>query len=465
MNQTLLELAYLAAAVLFILGLRQLSSPKTAPRGNATAAGGMLIAVAATLLAQGTVGLPEILAAVLAGSFIGALVALRIEMTAMPQLVALFNGLGGAASALVAAAEVLRPRLVAVVPTTTLPIAAGVLIGTVTLTGSLVAFAKLQGLLPGGAIRSRALPAINGLLVVISLVLVGAMVGAPDQAAPLAGLAGAAALLGVLGVMGIGGADMPVVIAFLNALSGLAASATGFALSNNVLIVSGSLVGASGVILTQIMCKGMNRSLGNVLFSGFGASAPLAGAGAGAAGGDAEVQVAGHSVEEAALILSSARLVIIVPGYGLAVAQAQHTVRELADELEKKGIEVQYAIHPVAGRMPGHMNVLLAEANVPYESLKDLEDINGVFPRADVALVVGANDVVNPLARTDTSSPIYGMPILDVDKARTCMVLKRSMRPGFSGIANPLYTEPATMMIFGDAKDTLVQMVSEVKQL
>ena len=462
MSQTLLELAYLAASVLFILGLRQLASPKTAARGNTTASSGMLIAVAATLLAQGTVGLTYIIAAILVGSLIGAVLATRIEMTAMPQLVALFNGLGGAASALVAAAEVLRPHSVPLPPTTMLPVAVGVLIGTLTLTGSVVAFAKLQGLLPGGAIRNRALPVINALLLVISLVLVGAMLGAPAAVVPLVGLAVAAALLGVVGVMGIGGADMPVVIALLNALSGLAASATGFALANNVLIVSGSLVGASGIILTQIMCKGMNRSIGNVLFSGFGATPSGGGT---STGTGEEVAVTGHSVDEAALILVSARLVIIVPGYGLAVAQAQHTVRELADELEKKGIEVQYAIHPVAGRMPGHMNVLLAEANVPYENLKDLDQINPVFPQADVALVVGANDVVNPLARTDTSSPIYGMPILDVDKAQTCMVLKRSMRPGFSGISNPLYTEPTTMMIFGDAKDTLVQMVSEVKQL
>ena len=464
MNQTALELAYLAAAVLFILGLRQLSSPKTAPRGNTTAAAGMLVGVVATLVYQETIGLAGIVAALALGTVIGTLLAVRIQMTAMPQLVALFNGLGGAASALVASAELVRPRLAVPVPSTVLPVALGVLVGTVTLTGSLVAFAKLQGLLPGGAIRNRALPVANGALLVLSLILTGAILGAPDQLAFLGGLALAAAILGVLGVMGIGGADMPVVIALLNALSGLAASATGFALSNNVLIISGSLVGASGVILTQIMCKGMNRSLGNVLFSGFGAAGAAA-AGAGeVAGADAAVQVSGHSVEEAALVLAAARLVIVTPGYGLAVAQAQHTVRELADELQKKDIEVLYAIHPVAGRMPGHMNVLLAEANVPYENLKDLDEANPLFPQADVALVVGANDVVNPLARSDTSSPIYGMPILDVDKAQVCVVLKRSMRPGFSGIANPLYTRPQTMMVFGDAKKTLVDLVGQLKQ-
>ncbi|MFQ5719682.1 MAG: NAD(P)(+) transhydrogenase (Re/Si-specific) subunit beta [Acidobacteriota bacterium] len=462
MSQALLDLFYLVASVLFIVGLRQLSSPKTAAAGNSTAALGMLVAVVATMIHQGLADIRWIIVAVAVGTILGALLAARIQMTAMPQLVALFNGLGGAASALVAGAELVRPHLTRPEIATTLPIALGVLIGTVTLTGSVVAFAKLQGLLPGRAIRSRLLPVVNALLTVVVLILTGALLGAPHQSVLLLALAVSSGILGVSSVMGIGGADMPVVIALLNALSGLAASATGFALSNDVLIVSGSLVGASGIILTQIMCKGMNRSLSNVLFSGFGA-AP-AGGGSPAAGA-ADVEVVGHSVDEAAIVLNSARLVIIVPGYGLAVAQAQHTVRELADELEKRDIEVQYGIHPVAGRMPGHMNVLLAEANVPYENLKDLDEVNPLFPQADVALIVGANDVVNPLARTDAGSPIYGMPILDVDKAGTCMVLKRSMRPGFSGIANPLYTQPGTMMIFGDAKETLVQLVSEVKHL
>ncbi len=461
MSTVALELSYLAAAVLFILGLRQLSSPKTAPKGNATAAAGMLIAVAATLLHQEIVGYADILIGVLVGSAIGALLAARIQMTAMPQLVALFNGLGGAASALVAGTEVIRPGTVLPGPAVVVPVALGVLIGTMTLTGSLVAFAKLQELVPGGAIRSRLLQVINVLMVATALVLCGALLAQPSSLWVLAGLALAAGVLGVLGVVGIGGADMPVVIAFLNALSGLAASATGFALGNDVLIVSGSLVGASGVILTQIMCKGMNRSLGNVLFSGFGAGSGAA-AGAAAAGGAAAVR--GYSPEEAAMVLTGGQLVIIVPGYGLAVAQAQHTVRQLADELEKKGVEVLYAIHPVAGRMPGHMNVLLAEADVDYEKLKDLDEINPMFPQADVALVVGANDVVNPLARSDNSSPIHGMPILDADKAGTCIVLKRSMRPGFSGIDNPLYAMDRTRMVFGDAKDTLVELVSQVKQ-
>jgi len=275
----------------------------------------------------------------------------------------------------------------------------------------------------------------------------------------LLALVGISVVLGVTGVMSIGGADMPVMIAFLNALSGLAASATGFALENNVLIVAGSLVGASGVILTNIMCKGMNRSLGNVMFAGVGIAD---GSGPAAAPGGGIAKQA--SPEEAALMLAESELVIVVPGYGLAVAQAQHTVRQLADELAKKGVEVLYAIHPVAGRMPGHMNVLLAEADVDYELLKDLDEINPMFPQADTVLVVGANDVVNPVARTDTSSPIYGMPIMDADKAGSCIVLKRSMRPGFSGIDNPLYTSDRTMMVFGDAKDTLVELVAQVKQ-
>ncbi|MFQ5669175.1 MAG: NAD(P)(+) transhydrogenase (Re/Si-specific) subunit beta [Acidobacteriota bacterium] len=460
MNGIFLHLAYLVASVLFIVGLQQLSSPKTAPKGNLTAAVGMLLAVLATLLAEKILDPLSIILGVGAGTLIGTVLARRIQMTAMPQLVALFNGLGGGASALVAAWELFSPRPQTPGWLTLVPVALGILIGTVTFTGSLVAFAKLQGLLPGGAIRSHLLQAINVLAAVLALIFCGALMAVPGNHWVLLALAGVSGLFGILGVIGIGGADMPVVIALLNALSGLAASATGFALGNDVLIIAGSLVGASGVILTQIMCRGMNRSLGNVLFSGFGAVT----ARAAPAGGEV-VSVSGYSTEEAAMVLGGAQSVIIVPGYGLAVAQAQYAVRELAEQLGKQDVEVVYAIHPVAGRMPGHMNVLLAEANVPYEALKDLNEVNPLLAQTDVALVVGANDVVNPLARTDASSPIHGMPILDVDKAGTCIVLKRSMRPGFSGIPNPLYTMERTMMVFGDAKESLVQLVAQVKQV
>ena len=459
-TQALLALAYLVSAVLFIMGLRQLSSPRTAPKGNMTSAVGMLIAIGATLMAFKILQPMDILIGVGVGAVIGGLLAARIQMTAMPQLVALFNGLGGAASALVVAAEVVEPKADPVV-STLVAAGMGILIGNITLMGSLVAFGKLQGVIPTGAIRSNVLPWLNLLLLLTALGLTGALVATPDNMTILMALAGVSLVLGVTGVMSIGGADMPVMIAFLNALSGLAASAAGFAVQNNVLIIAGSLVGASGVILTNIMCKGMNRSLANVMFAGVGV-ADGSGGGALAAPGGGTVKQA--SPEEAALMLSESERVIIVPGYGLAVAQAQHSVRQLADELEKKGVEVLYAVHPVAGRMPGHMNVLLAEADVDYDKLKDLDEINPEFPQTDTVLIVGANDVVNPVARTDTNSPIYGMPILDADKAGSCIVLKRSMRPGFSGIDNPLYTSDRTMMVFGDAKDTLVELVAQVKQ-
>ncbi len=458
--QALLALAYLVSAVLFIMGLQQLSSPRTAPKGNATSAVGMLIALAATLLAFKIVQPLDLLIGMGVGAVIGGLLAARIQMTAMPQLVALFNGLGGAASSLVVAAEVIEPQSGHADTTTLVAAGIGILIGNITLMGSLLAFGKLQGVIPTGAIRSSVLPWINLVLLLGALGLTGAMVASPENHTILMALAGLSLVLGVTGVMSIGGADMPVMIAFLNSLSGLAASAAGFAVGNNVLIIAGSLVGASGVILTNIMCKGMNRSLANVMFAGVGV-ADGAGGGPAAPGGG---QVKQASPEEAALMLSESELVIVVPGYGLAVAQAQHTVRQLADELEKKGVKVLYAVHPVAGRMPGHMNVLLAEADVDYEMLKDLDEINPEFPQADRVLIVGANDEVNPVARTDKTSPIYGMPILDADKAGSCIVLKRSMRPGFSGIDNPLYTSDRTVMVFGDAKDTLVELVAQVKQ-
>jgi NAD(P) transhydrogenase subunit beta len=418
----------------------------------------MLIAVVATLLDQGVVSFGVIVAGVVVGSVLGALLALRIAMTAMPQMVALLNGLGGAASVLVASAELINsirgetPEPTGIVP---LAVVASILIGSITFTGSLVAFAKLQELVGGSAVSYPGQQVVNGIIGLGALGLAGGLVVDPLNVPLLLGLVGVGLLLGVLLVIPIGGADMPVVISLLNSYSGIAATATGFVLDNSTLVVSGTLVGASGLILTKIMCDAMNRSLANVLFGAFGAaSSEQSGSGA------VETRsVKGYTATDAAVIFSNARSVIIVPGYGMAVAQAQHAVRELADTLEKKGTKVQFAIHPVAGRMPGHMNVLLAEADVPYDRLIEMDDINPQFAEADVALVIGANDVVNPAARADKSSPIYGMPILDVDRAQHVFVLKRSMNPGFAGIQNELFFGDNTMMIFGDAKDTVLKLV------
>jgi NAD(P) transhydrogenase subunit beta len=481
-----IQLAYLVASALFIIGLKRLSSPRTAVQGNRLAAVGMLIAIVATLLDQQIVGYVGIAIGALIGSAIGAVAAQRVQMTAMPQMVALFNGLGGSASALVAAAELLRlnaardalragiadlspdlaRQLEAAVNTAapvgaelTVPIALGTLIGAVTLTGSVVAFAKLQELMRGNAIVFPGQQVINAGLALVIFGLCALVVAFPQQIVWLWLLMFASFALGVLLVIPIGGADMPVVISLLNSYSGLAACATGFVISNQGLVISGSLVGASGLILTQIMCRAMNRSLGNVIFGGFGAEVTAQGAGATSRGA-----VKSGTADDAAAILDAAQSVIIVPGYGLAVAQAQHAVRDLGEQLIARGVEVRYAIHPVAGRMPGHMNVLLAEADVPYELLVEMEEINSSFPRTDVAIVIGANDVTNPAAREDKGSPIYGMPILDVDKARTCMVIKRSMNPGFAGIDNPLYTMGRTMMLFGDAKGMAEAMVKALKE-
>jgi NAD(P) transhydrogenase subunit beta len=454
--------AYLAASVLFILGIKRLSSPRTAPTGNLLSALGMAVAIVATLFHQDIVDFRGILAGAAIGGIIGATIAIRVQMTAMPQMVAMFNGLGGSASALVAAAELLRQvglgeplPLVA-----TIPIVLGTLIGTVTLTGSLIAFAKLQELMRGQPIVFPGQQALNAIL---GLGLVGLAVAVAAQPQSLDffwGLFALSALLGVLLVIPIGGADMPVVISLLNSYSGLAACATGFLLENQVLIISGSLVGASGIILTRIMCKAMNRSLVNVIFGAFGAGTIAEAAVTADSGGS----VKSGSADDAAVILDAARSVIIVPGYGLAVAQAQYAVRELGDLLRERSIEVRYAIHPVAGRMPGHMNVLLAEADVPYEQLVEMDDINPSFPHTDVALVIGANDVTNPDARENQASPIYGMPILDVDRAKTVMVCKRSMSPGFAGIDNPLYTRSQTMMIFGDAKQSIEAVITSLRE-
>src|ERR687886_1349816 len=400
------------------------------------------------------------------GSVLGVIAAYKVEMTDMPQMVGLLNGLGGAASALVAIGEFWR-LLSSGEPVTlyaTITIILGVLIGGVTLTGSLVAYAKLQGLLPGAPITFPLQQPVNAVLLIGFLVGSGYLIVSGGNLSVFLGLVVISLVLGVLFVIPIGGGDMPVVISLLNSYSGLAASAAGFVVMNNMLIIAGALVGASGIILTQIMCKAMNRSLASVLFSAFGSGGGSAAGAAGAAGA-ADKTVRSINLEESAMMLGYARSVVIVPGYGMAVAQAQHTVRELTDQLEKLGVEVKYAIHPVAGRMPGHMNVLLAEANVPYPQLYDMDDINPQFEETDVALVVGANDVVNPAARHDAASPIYGMPILDVDRAQTVMVIKRSMRPGFAGVENELFYLDRTMMVFGDARAVVGQLVDELSKL
>jgi NAD(P) transhydrogenase subunit beta len=458
-NLELIQLAYLVAAVLFTLGLHNLSSPRTAPRGNLMAAVGMLIAVVATLFMQGVVDFTVILAGVVVGSALGALLALRIQMTAMPQMVALLNGFGGLASLLVAAAELLRYERTGVAPIGIVPtaIVLGTLIGGVTFTGSVIAFAKLQEWMRGAPITFPAQNAFNLLLLLASLGLGAAVALEPLNLPPYWVLALASLLLGVLFVIPIGGADMPVVISLLNAYSGLAACATGFVLGNSGLVISGSLVGASGLILSKIMCDAMNRSLTNVLFAAVGSDA-------GTSGGGPQGTVKGYTPDDAAVIFGNSQSVIVVPGYGMAVAQAQHAVRELADVLEKQGIQVRFAIHPVAGRMPGHMNVLLAEANVPYDKLAEMDEINPEFPETDVALVIGANDVVNPSARTEQGGPIYGMPILDVDKAKHVFVIKRSMNPGFAGVQNPLFFNDNTMMVFGDAKQTVLAIVEAIRK-
>ncbi len=454
-----MELSYLIASGLFIWGLKDLSSPLTARRGNFLAAFGMFLAVAATLLHRDIVGFSGIFAGMVIGTAVGAVLATRIQMTAMPQMVALLNGFGGGASALVGMAEYYRvaPNLSAYMATT---IGLSLLIGWVTFTGSVIAFAKLQDLVSGAPLVYRFQNGINGIFLGLAVLLLGSMIVQPASPAFL-WLALLSAALGVLFVLPIGGADMPVVISLLNSFSGLAAAATGFVISNNVLIISGALVGSSGIILAHLMCVAMNRSLWNVLFSAFG-QVKVAPPAAGPEPQRGAVKTV--TVEEAVDLFLRAKSVIIVPGYGMAAAQAQHGIRELADLLKARGTSIKYAIHPVAGRMPGHMNVLLAEANVPYTELVEMDDINPEFSETDVALVMGANDVVNPAARNDPASPIYGMPILDVDKAKTVIVCKRSMNPGFARIDNGLFVMPQTYMLFGDAKSTAEKLVATLKQ-
>ncbi len=458
------NLAYVIAAVLFILGIKKLSSPKTARNGNTIASIGMLIAIIATVVSPRSgieLDFKLIAIGIIIGSIIGATFAVRVQMTQMPQMVAIFNGFGGGASAFVASAEYFN-KFGTVDQTTflTATITLSVFVGTLTLTGSFIAFGKLQGFISGKPVVFPGQQAINGLLALALVVMgVSVCIGGGQEMNMFYGVLIVAAILGITMTIPIGGADMPVVISLLNSYSGVAAAATGFVLMNNGLIISGALVGASGLILTNIMCKGMNRSLANVIFGAVGLEQESV------AGSDKQIKVKSTTTEEAAMILEAADKVIIVPGYGLAVAQAQHAVREVADLLESMGKKVLYAIHPVAGRMPGHMNVLLAEANVPYEQLKDLGDINPEFDDCDVAFVLGANDVVNPASRHDTSSPIYGMPILDVDKSRTVIVNKRTMNPGFAGIQNELFGFDNTVMVFGDAKEMLTTLYKDLKEL
>jgi len=459
---TLFHLAYLTSAVLFIVGLKFLSSPARARHGNSVAALGMAVAGVTTLVSLWLPGSGYhhhalILIGIGLGALLGTLGARRVKMTDMPQMVALLNGFGGGSAALISTAEFLHLGRATAGGDTMF----GCIIGAISFSGSLVAFGKLQGIISERAITSTLQKIVNALLFVGLIGLVGWLAPAGGGAPAFLALLGGALVFGVLMVIPIGGADMPVVISLLNSFTGLAVAATGFVLTNNALIISGTLVGASGTLLTMLMCKAMNRSLANVLFAGVGAG-PVAAAGTAAPGGAAR-NVREISADDAGVLLSNIQSLIVVPGYGLAVAQAQHVVRELADLLARRGVEVKFAIHPVAGRMPGHMNVLLAEANVPYDQLFDLDQINPEFERADVALVIGANDVVNPAARSDKSSPIYGMPILDADKAKHVIVIKRSLNPGFAGIDNALYYDSKTYMLFGDAKGAVGKLVEAMK--
>jgi NAD(P) transhydrogenase subunit beta len=464
LSRDVTNLLYLITIVTFILALRFLSNPATARRGNWIGAIGMLIAVVVTFVQNEIVSYWEIAVGMVIGGAFGAVAARKVRMTAMPQMVALFNGVGGGAAALISLAEFHNraPDPGTLKTDISASIMISAIIGSISFAGSMVAFAKLQELVRGRPIVYPLQQPTNALLFAGLLAAGIAIAAGSEQQWLIWALLGGAAVFGVLFVLPIGGADMPVVISLLNAFTGLAAAATGFELENNVLIVSGMLVGASGTLLTILMGKAMNRSVANVLFGAFG---QLAAPAAGAAAGPADGHVRSASAEDIAVMLGYASKVVFVPGYGMAVAQAQHDVHTLGNLLEARGVEVSYAIHPVAGRMPGHMNVLLAEANVPYPQLKEMEEANPEFSRTDVVLVIGANDVVNPDARNNTGSPIYGMPILNVDNAQQVVVLKRSMSPGFAGIDNPLFLNPKTVMLFGDAKDSIEKLMTSVKDL
>ena len=463
-KSALINIAYVVAAILFIMGLKGLSHPRTAVRGNLIGALGMLLAIVATLFFQKIIGFQLIVVGIVIGTVIGAFLAIKIAMTDMPQLVALYNGFGGIASVLVAGAalhenvaDMEAGKVLASIPFS-VATAVSSLIGAVTFFGSLVAFDKLQEIF-NKDIRFPGVQLINGLLFLICIALGYYLVGHPETVWAYWVLAIVASALGVLLVSPIGGADMPVVIALLNSYSGLAAAATGFVLNNNVLIIAGSLVGASGIILTRIMCKAMNRSLVNVMFGTMASGGTIASADEIYAG-----KVKATSGDEVAMLLDGVQRVVIAPGYGMAVSQAQHLVRDMMNLMEEKGINVEFAIHPVAGRMPGHMNVLLAEADVPYEKLREMDDINPEFEQVDVVIVIGANDVVNPDARTNPDSPIAGMPILDVDKAHTVVVIKRSLSPGFAGIPNPLFAMDNTLMLFGDGQKAVRDIIEGLKE-
>ncbi len=451
----LITLAYLLSSILFILGLKNLSSPKTARRGNLLAMTAMLIAIIVTLTKNEILDFTLIIIGLIIGSAIGAIIAKRIQMTAMPQMVALFNGLGGGASALVALSEYYR--LTGELRTDVIiSMVISLFVGAVAFTGSLVAFGKLQGLVRSAPVVFKAQRLLNILLFTSFLIMGIIVIINPANSTGLLIILAIALILGLLLVMPIGGADMPVVISTLNACSGLAAAATGFVLSNNILIICGALVGASGFILTRIMCKAMNRSIANIIFRSVGAVSENR-------TNNDKRKVINYTEEDASIMLEAAQKVIIVPGYGLAVAQAQFALQELVTMLINRGINVRYAIHPVAGRMPGHMNVLLAEANVSYDLLFDLGDINDEFQHTDVALVVGANDVINPSARTNTDCPLYGMPILNADQAKNVVICKRSLSPGFSGVDNDLFYQKKTLMIFGDAKESINNLIKLLK--
>jgi NAD(P) transhydrogenase subunit beta len=464
MNTTLLiNLAYIVAAVLFVFGLKQLGSPATARKGNFISAVAMLLAIVATLFEQIKLPWENIIGAIIVGSLIGAIAAKKVEMTGMPELVAIFNGFGGAASLLVGWAALypsytgdgLLTQVQGGVSTfTAITIVLSILIGGVTLTGSVIAYGKLSEKMTTAAINFTGQQVVNGLIVIAIVASAYMLVVDPSPSSVwFWAVLGLSLVFGIMVVIPIGGADMPVVIALLNSYSGLAACAAGFVLNNNLLIVSGALVGASGIILTNIMCKAMNRSLSNVLFSGFAAAKKSTSL--------VEGEPKPISAEDAYLIIEAAQRVVIVPGYGMAVAQAQHVVKELCDHLEHHGCDVKFAIHPVAGRMPGHMNVLLAEAAVPYDQLVEMDEINPQMSNTDVAIVIGANDVVNPAANEDEGSPLYGMPVINVSEARTVFVLKRSMKAGYAGVDNPLFVGENTRMLFGDAKESLSTIVSE----
>ena len=457
----LIQISYLVASVLFIIGIKMMNKTKEARNGNFLSAVGMLIAIVATILQIDLLTLPEILACVVIGSAIGWYYAKKVEMTGIPEMVALFNGFGGLASVAVALSDYFL-RVGKLEPLDTIiavSILASLLIGGVTFTGSMVAYGKLSGKVNGSPITFKGQHPLNLILLITFIVFSVLVFTDPGNYVFIIGVTAIGLLLGILTVIPIGGADMPVVISLLNSYSGMAACATGFILNNNVLIVAGSLVGASGIILTQIMCKAMNRSLTNVLLGGFGQTAA-----AGPQDGP-QIVIKEVGVEEAAMLFDSASSVIVVPGYGMAVAQAQHVIRELMEQCEKRNISFKFAIHPVAGRMPGHMNVLLAEANISYDKLIEMEQINDEFANTDLVFVVGANDVVNPAARTNPQSPIFGMPILNADKAKTVIVSKRSMGKGYAGIENELFGYPNCLMLFGDAKQTITKVVNEMKEL